>query len=93
MDLYGALRDSGGVIDDVVRAAFREEGLARADLPPDTKGLVVILADVGQGGLNQAVIAIDQARARLGLALDALNSRDAGTSFGGAAPDSGSPSA
>ena len=77
MHLYGALRDSGGVIDDTVRSAFHEEGLARADLPPDTRGLVVILADVGQGGLNQAVIAIDQARARLGLALDALSSLDA----------------
>ena len=93
MDLYGALRDSGGVIDDAVRSAFQEEGLARADLPPDTKGLVVILADVGQGGLNQAVIAIDQARARLGLALDALSSRDALSSFGRAVPESGSPSA
>lgn len=93
MDLYGALRDSGGVIDDAVRSAFREEGLARADLPPDTKGLVVILADLGQGGLNQAVIAIDQARARLDLALDALSSRDALSAFGRAVPDSGSPSA
>ncbi|MEO8469291.1 MAG: hypothetical protein ABI573_06445 [Chloroflexota bacterium] len=72
MDLYGALRDSGGVINDAVRAAFHEEGLARVDLPPDTKGIVVILADVGQGGLNQAVIAIDQARAHLALSLDAL---------------------
>lgn len=72
--LYGALHDSGGAIDDAVRAAFREESRARADLPPDTRGLLVILADVGRGGLNQAVIAIDQARARLDLALDALSS-------------------
>ncbi len=79
--LYAALRDSGGVIDDAVRAAFREESRARADLPPDTRGLVVILADIGRGGLNQAVIAIDQARARLDLALNRL------TSVGGTGPD------
>ncbi|MES2210799.1 MAG: hypothetical protein V4515_11535 [Chloroflexota bacterium] len=72
--LYGALRDSGGAIDDAVRAAYREESLARANLPPDTRGLVVILADIGRGGLNQAVIAIEQARARLTLAIQGLTS-------------------
>ncbi|TAL07751.1 MAG: hypothetical protein EPO00_08550 [Chloroflexota bacterium] len=85
--LYSALRGSGGVIDDAVRAAFREESRARADLPPDTRGLVVILADIGRGGLNQAVIAIDQARARLSLALDKI------TSLGGVGPDAASPTA
>ncbi len=72
INLYGALRDAGGAISDAVRAAYQEEGLARAGLPPDTRGLVVILADIGQGGLNQAVIAIDQARERLNLAREAL---------------------
>ncbi len=71
--LYLALGDSGGSVTDAVRDAYRDEGLARAGLPPDTKGLVVILADIGRGGLNQAVIAIDQARARLTLALQALS--------------------
>ncbi len=71
--LYGALRDSGGVVNDIVRAAYQEESQARANLPPDTRGLVVIIADIGQGGLNQAVIAIDQARARLTLAIQALS--------------------
>ena len=71
--LYGALRDSGGVVNDVVRAAYQEESQARANLPPDPRGLVVIIADIGQGGLNQAVIAIDQARARLTLAIQALS--------------------
>lgn len=72
--LYGALRDSDGVITDAVRSAYREEGVAREQLPPDTRGLVIILADLGRGGLNQAVIAIDQARERLNLALQALES-------------------
>lgn len=70
--LYAALRDSGGVVTDAVREAYREESAARAILPPDTRGLVVIVAEIGRGGLNQAVIAIEQARGRLTLALEAL---------------------
>lgn len=70
--LYSALRESGGVVNEAVRAAYREESAARAVLPPDTRGLVVIVADIGRGGLNQAVIAIEQARGRLNLALQAL---------------------
>ncbi|MBA3877044.1 MAG: hypothetical protein C0498_08935 [Anaerolinea sp.] len=70
--LYSALRDSGGIVNDTVREAYREESAARAVLPPDTRGLVLIVADIGRGGLNQAVIAIEQARGRLNLALQAL---------------------
>lgn len=72
--LYTALRDSGGKVNAAVKAAFTEEGAARALLPPDTRGLVVIVAEVGRAGLNQAVIAIEQARGRLDLALEALTS-------------------
>lgn len=70
--LYAALRDSGGIVTDAVREAFREEGAARETLPPDTRGLVLIVADIGRGGLNQAVIAIEQARGRLSLAREAM---------------------
>ncbi len=70
--LYVALRDAGGRVTDAVREAYAAEGAARANLPPDTRGLVVIVADIGRGGLNQAVIAIEQARGRLTLALQAL---------------------
>jgi hypothetical protein len=70
--LYTALRDSGGLVNDAVREAYREEGEARADLPPDLRGLVVIVAEIGRGGLNQAVIAIEQARGRLSLIIEAL---------------------
>ena len=72
--LYAALRDSGGKVTTKVKIAFNEEIAARAELPPDTRGLVVIIADIGRGGLNQAVIAIEQARGRLDLALEALTS-------------------
>ncbi len=72
--LYAALQASGGKVNDAVRTAFKEEGEARGHLPPDTRGLVVIIAAIGQGGLNQAVIAIELARGRLDLALEALAS-------------------
>ena len=72
--LYTALKDSGGKVNDAVKQAFKAEGEARALLPPDPRGLVVIVADIGRGGLNQAVIAIEQARSRLDLALEALTS-------------------
>jgi hypothetical protein len=70
--LYTALRDTGGIIDEAAREAYREESVARAALPPDPRGLVVIVADIGRGGLNQAVIAIERARGSLSLALEAL---------------------
>jgi len=63
--LYSALIDSNGRVTDAVRAAFAEEGAARAQLPPDTRGLVVIVAEIGRGGLSSAVIEIEAIRGRL----------------------------
>jgi hypothetical protein len=63
--LYASLRDSKGIVTAKVRAAFAEEQTTRAALPPDTRGLVVILGDVARGGLNQAAIAIETARGQL----------------------------
>ena len=37
----------------------------RRRCPPDARALVVILGDVARGGLNQAVIVIEEARGRL----------------------------
>ena len=48
----------------------RGEQAARRGLPADTRGLVVIMSDIAQGGLNQAVISIEQARGALASALD-----------------------
>ena len=67
-DLWDALRRSGGRVTSAVREAAARERTARELLPPDARALVVILGDVARGGLNQAVIAIEEAR---GLLLDA----------------------
>lgn len=71
--LYEALIASEGRVNDAVRAAFAEETAARADLPPDTRGLVLIIAEAGRGGLNNAVIEIETLRGRLFEALEASN--------------------
>ena len=52
------------------RAAIKAEADARARLPPDTRGLVIIMAEIGRGGMNGAVIAIEEARAKLADAID-----------------------
>ena len=64
-DLWDALRRSGGRVTSAVREAAARERAAREQLPPDARALVVILGDVARGGLNQAVIAIEEARGRL----------------------------
>ncbi len=68
--LYRALIESKGRVTDPVRKAFDGERAARALLPRDTQALVVIMSDIAQGGLNQAVISIEEARGALGEALD-----------------------
>lgn len=68
-DLWAAVLVSPTRVTAEVRAAAAREQAARSQLPADTSALVVILGDVARGGLNQAVIAIEQARGRL---LDAL---------------------
>jgi hypothetical protein len=80
-ELYGALLASGGSVTDKVRAASEAERAARARLPRDTRALVVIMSDVAQGGLNQAVIRIEEARGALAAELDVQRSLQAGTSL------------
>jgi hypothetical protein len=67
--LYVALRDSKGRVTKAVRTAIEGEKAAKDRLPPDARGLVVIMSDIGRGGMNDAVIAIEQARGRLADAL------------------------
>jgi hypothetical protein len=72
--LYSALGDAKGTITEAVRAAYAAEGVARSQLPPDPRALTVIIAEIGRGGLNQAVIEIEQASSRLTLDLQAVTS-------------------
>lgn len=65
VELYGLLRDSDGRMTDAVRAAVAAEEAARDRLPPDRRAMVVIMADIGRGGMNGAVIAIEEARGAL----------------------------
>jgi hypothetical protein len=60
--LYQLLVASPHKVTPAIRSAFNSLTLAKDNLPPDTKGLVVILDDLARGGLNQAVIQIEDAK-------------------------------
>lgn len=70
-DLYQVIPTVRKKVTAKVRAAVQAEADARSRLPPDTRGLVIIMADIGRGGMNGAVIAIEEARAALTDALEA----------------------
>jgi len=92
--LYQALVDSKGKVTSAVRAAFDAEGKARKELPADSKGLVIILAEIGRGGLNQAVITIEQARGDLDSAIGMLDAAGQASPSTSAAPGGeGAPTA
>jgi len=69
--LYLALKDVGGRVTDAVREAVAAERAAKDRLPPDRRGMIVIMAEIGRGGMSSAVIAIEEARGRLTDALAA----------------------
>jgi hypothetical protein len=68
--LYRVVDEAGGRQTAAVREAIADERSARKELPPDARGLVVIMAEIGRGGLNGAVITIEEARGRLADALE-----------------------
>jgi hypothetical protein len=70
--LYAALLSSGGRATAAVKSAIAAEAAAHAQLPPDTRGLVVIMGEIARGGLNQAVIGIEEARGDLDGAIASL---------------------
>ena len=72
--LYQALDDVGGRVTRAVREAIDAEKAAKERLPGDSRGLILIMGEIGRGGMNGAVIAIEQARGRLA---DALTPADA----------------
>ena len=71
--LYQATIDAKGRITDELRQAAIDERKAHNLLPSNTSGLVIILAEIGRGGLNQAVIGIEQTKAKLQAAVDELS--------------------
>ena len=81
--LYVALNKVGGRVTDAVRDAIAAEKAARQRLPPDSRALIVIIAEIGRGGMNGAVIAIEEAKATL---TDALASPADATSGPSDAP-------
>ena len=74
--LYSALRDSKGAVNDAVRKAAREEEAAKERLPPDTKALVLIMGQIGQSGMTDSAVAIEQAASDID---EALSPPDTGT--------------
>ena len=71
VSLYTELRK--GKVTDAARAAYAEVEAAQKLLPPDTRALIVIIGDLAQGGLNQAAIAIEEARGALTTAVAAVH--------------------
>lgn len=70
--LYQATIDAKGRITDDLKQAAIDERRAHSLLPANTSGLVIILAEIGRGGLNQAVIGIEGAKLKLQSAVDEL---------------------
>jgi hypothetical protein len=70
--LYKLLQASPRKVTPAIKSAFAALSTAKQNLPPDTRGLEVILDDLARGGLNQAVIAIEDAKASLATAVALL---------------------
>jgi hypothetical protein len=81
--LYAAYSNLGGKVTEALREAIAAEAAARTNLPPDTRGLVVIMAEIGRGGMTGAVIAIEEARGRLIAAIEAAAAIEAGPTMDG----------
>ena len=67
--LYDALQKSHGKNTLQVQEAYRKERAAFAALPPDFRTIILIVAEVARGGLNQAVLSIEETRGRIDSAL------------------------
>ena len=77
-NLYTAIKKVGKKVTDSTRQAVKAEAAARARLPPDSRGLVIIMADIGRAGMNEAVIGIEEARGKLTDAIDAATPSPSG---------------
>jgi hypothetical protein len=72
-NLYKATIAGKGKVTQAMKDAAIAERKAHDFLPSNTSGLVIILAEIGRGGLNQAVIGIEETRAKLQAAIDRLS--------------------
>lgn len=63
--VYTLLEASKGRVTASLRTAITALDTAKAGLPKDTQGLVVIVGDIASSGLTQALVDIDQARGSL----------------------------
>ncbi|MEA2631982.1 MAG: hypothetical protein QOE66_2201, partial [Chloroflexota bacterium] len=70
--VYTLLIESKGKVTKPVQDAYDALKVAASALPGDTRGLVVIMSDIARGGLNEAVISIEEAKGRLSDAVDAF---------------------
>jgi hypothetical protein len=59
--LYVAVQRADGRVTPAVKQAAAAEAKAKDRLPPDTRSLVLIMSDIGRGGINDSAIAIEQA--------------------------------
>ncbi|MDH4141756.1 MAG: hypothetical protein OEV61_04020 [Chloroflexota bacterium] len=64
-DLYLALGGIGSRVERDLRDAIEAERRAKDRLPPDPRGMMLIMAEIGRGGMSGAVIAIEEARGAL----------------------------
>jgi hypothetical protein len=89
--VWTLLARSKGKVTPAIRTAFEAQRTAQANLPPDGRALVVIMADVARGGINQAVIDIEQARGRLASAVADSQAAQPSPSLSPSPPPAGAP--
>ena len=68
--LYKLTPNVGKRVTKELKAAIAAEKAARARLPANSRGLVVIMSDIGQGWMNGGVIAIEEAKKTIADALE-----------------------
>lgn len=79
--LYETVIAAGGQATAEVQAALAAEREARGRLPEDNRALIVIMSDLAQGGLNQALVRIEDARGRLQAAVEIQRELQAGVAL------------
>ena len=68
--LYKLTPNVGKRVTKPLKAAIAAEKAARARLPANSRGLVVIMSDIGQGWMNGGVIAVEEAKKTISDALE-----------------------